>query len=594
MGEPQLHKKNVPAPKVIDAFLKLPEKKRIEILRKNLSDEAVYALGELEFATFLSRDVKRRPDNEIRAYLTDSKNFGAPWQDLIACGEDIAGGHVDSIYTRFHVDRDKPEEKLYALFMCNDLSNRLRVFWEGVKGEPKKEFEEKGMLSIKNPAFAARFFKDDRNFAPGKSFSTIAEEVMNAADLSKETTIMEHLHGAVPQDDPDREEKLSRAAQYNMVLEEPVADPGKTARALQGDDWDTALDPQKILKDKYAVNDIHFNLPERIKQAVDDIPETAEDKAIFQNAALQTCKDIMRTFKKEDLEASNVKGIVEYRKELQEQIVKRDLDKQESKDIRAALGEEYRTLSKEKRGLFLSKTNSKEYNTMMDGLRRFNAKLDLINTGKLPEGLSEEDEQAVRNTDVETLFKNAKSGCYNYGCLKTNNGTSGIIHDSGSERFNSSMNTLKGLNALGKQLHLGEPADAVRSEAQREVLQNRRKPEWMAKNAGKCAAKLIYAQSLLKNGTPACTQERLLKENALNAKIEKLQSNASFKEMTQRAKPEGVSDAIIKGSANLAALYGSAVTAAQSKGHERTGSEIAPADIEDTPDSAGLSAPVKK
>lgn len=108
--------KKIPASTIIEGFRRLPEKKRAEILRSNLSNGALYKVGELEFASHLA-DLKQKDTQTISSFLTDSKNFGGPWQDLIPLGENIAGHHLDSIYSTFKVSREPGSEadKLYAL-----------------------------------------------------------------------------------------------------------------------------------------------------------------------------------------------------------------------------------------------------------------------------------------------------------------------------------------------------------------------------------------------------------------------------------------------------------------------------------------------
>ena len=54
--------KKIPASKIIESFRNLPDKKRIEILRANLSDNALYQIGELEFATSLGKLKSKDPE----------------------------------------------------------------------------------------------------------------------------------------------------------------------------------------------------------------------------------------------------------------------------------------------------------------------------------------------------------------------------------------------------------------------------------------------------------------------------------------------------------------------------------------------------
>ena len=530
--------KKMPASKIIESFRNLPEKKRAEILRANLSEITLYQIGELEFATSLGQ-IKNKDPETIKAYLTDDKNFGGPWKDLIPLGEDIAGAHLSSIYSRFRVPSGPGHEaeKLYALVMCKDLAQRLRVFWDGVKGDKNVEYVDKGLADIKSTQNLTRFMGDQRKYAPGKDFGSFASDVMKAADLSNEKSIMEHINDAVPEDDPRREEKLTRAAQICMIENETYLDPESLARDLNDDNWDKKIDPHKAIAEQEDVINVPYNKVKRIKAAVEDIPETDEDKAIFTNAALQTCKDIKRRIPANERDTEEFRELEKYRSELCCDIVKREVKTASVQELRERLDGEYRTLEKEKSGWFLSKTNTREHDDMTKGVRLFYAKLDMLN-GKEPKGLTDDELKTVNDTDVEKLFNNAKRGCYNYGCLKTSNGTDSIIHAAGNERFDSSMKTLSGLNELGVKLHLCEPAAALRDGAQREMLQHRRDKNWLAQNVENLAAKTIYAQTLLNKGVSEAEQKRLLEDASLNAKVEKIKADKSFKEACCLLLPE--------------------------------------------------------
>lgn len=585
--------KKIPASKIIESFRNLPDKKRIEILRANLSDNALYQIGELEFATSLGK-LKSKDPETIKTYLTDNKNFGGPWQDLVPLGEDIAGAHLNSIYSRFRVPSGPGHEaeKLYALFMCNDLAQRLRVFWDGVKGSKHEEFVDSGLADIKSAEFVARYMGDQRNYAPGKGYGSFASDVMEAVDLSSEKSVMEHLNDGAPEDDPHREEKLTRAAQLCMIQNETEVDPEKIARDLKSDNWKKAVDPHAAIAELNDNPGAPYDKVKRIKTAMEEIPETDEEKAIFQNAALQTCRDIKRATPQKDREGAEFEELEKFSEELSRDIAKRELKEKSVQELRERLDGEYRTLGKEKSGWFLSKTNSKEHDAMMKGVRLLYAKLDMLN-GKEPKGLTEEELKTVSETGVEKLYNNAKRGCYNYGCMKTSNGTDSIIHAAGNERFDSSMKTLSGLNELGVKLHLCEPAAAARDEAQREILQHRRDKNWLAQNVENLAAKTVYAQTLLNKGVSEAEQKKLLEDGTVNAEVEKIKANASFKDMIRTLGHKGVADAMIKGVGSLAAAYHKAHEAANILNERPSAPTLDPAEINPRESTAGLTVPTK-
>ncbi len=132
------------------------------------------------------------------------------------------------------------------------------------------------------------------------------------------------------------------------------------------------------------------------------------------------------------------------------------------------------------------------------------------------------------------------------------------------------MKTLEQLNKLGRKLRLAEPADSVLYDAQRQVLQNRRKKNWLAQNAEEIAARAICAQRLLvqkdEKRVPASQQQKLMEEENLNAQVKKLRASKAFKQMVKSEGAAGIADALIKGGASLAVIYDKADKAVKAKG----------------------------
>ena len=562
--------KRLPLSTIVRKLNALPEEDRNRILKNNIKKEWIDKFGEAEFDSTL-KELKEKPEKEIRAFLTNNDNFGGPWQDLIPPGENIAGEHLHSIYTEFGV-RSNPtdENKLYALIMCKDLSNRLRVFWDSLKSNQQQPYIRKALSTLSNPRNLPIYLSDPGYFADGKGLDTISEDLMKLTDLSEEKSVMGHFRESAPENDPDRLEKLSRAAQLMMILPGNREDPVSVAEKLRGKDWRKTVNPQGKLCTENKNGELRLDhVLRRMKDTIREIPETDEEKVIFEDAALQTCRDIKQICAPEKLEEKEGKALLEFYTELKNNVVKRNLKDKEAQELQKSLSDEYATLTKVKEGAFLSKKNTNEHNVMTKNLRLFYAKLDMLN-GNTPADLDEEERKTVESTDVEELFKNAREGCYSYGRLKTKDGKKGFVHDAGTERFNSSMKTLEQLNKLGRKLRLAEPADSVLYDAQRQVLQNRRKKNWLAENAEEIAARAICAQRLLvqkdEKRVPASQQQKLMEDENLNAQVKKLRASKAFKQMVKSEGAVGIADALIKGGASLAVIYGNAENAVKARG----------------------------
>ncbi len=581
--------KKIPKSVIFKHFLSLPEEQRVKLLQSHISPKLQNELAESEFSSTLNA-LKKKPEPEIRAYLTNDKNFGGPWQDLIPYGERLAGAYKDDIYSRYGgTKRISDEDRLYALVTDKTtMPNRLGIFWGGVKGEVRKAYEKKSLGTLKDMKAMAVFLEDSKNYAPGKTQEDFLEAVKETMDFSKEKSMMDHIREGAPEGDPDRGEKIQRAAQLFMIQPESRVDHEDLAKKLQGKDWKKTVDPKKSLEAAHQGGWVKIEevIP-RIQSAM-EIPETEEEKALFKEAAIQSAKDIFMSFGEGTRESAEGQKILNYAKGLQEELSASYLKQPEVQELRESLAGEIRPLEKEKSGWFLSKTNTKEYDDMMKGVRLFNAKLDMM-SGLQPKGLSEEELKTVQEADAETLLANAKTGVYNYGCLKTTNGRKGFLHDAGEERFDSSMKTLAGLNELGKKLHLGDPAAAVRDEAQQQLLQNRRDKNWMKENVADLAAKTICAQAMMGKGMPAYQQRAMMEGDAFRKQVEKIKADESFQHMMKKVGEEGVADAMIKGVSGLAEVY------MKSKKARRGENSTEISEKELTPDARtqGLTAPVR-
>lgn len=579
--------KKIPKSKILQHFMKLPEEQRVKILGKYISPDLVRTEGANEFYTEIF-GIRKKPEKEAKRFLKE--HFGNSDEQLrkaVRHGEQLAGDYKNLIYTNFGGDTD--ENKLYALVKSQTLSNRLRIFYDELDENKKKAYNGAALANIKNMKALSYYMEDPRNYAPGKTPNDFFDEVAKTMDLSKEKSTMDHLRSGAPEGDPERKEKLQLAAQMCMILPESQFDPEALAEKLQGKDWKKNFDTQKTINQAVQGNRLPIGIAvHRIRTAMNDIPETEEEKALFREAALQTCKDVKRNMGEASLESQEGKEFLKFHKQLQEEMTAEALKQQSVKELQADLAKEYSTLQKEKSGWFLSKTNSDEYDEMMKGLKLFNAKLALMNGQQPKEPLTEEEQKAVQNTDADVLLANAKKGCYKYGSLKTKNGRGSIWHDAGTERFDSSMKSLSKLGELGKKLHISDSATAVRDDAQLQVLQNRRNGDWLKQNIETMVAKTICAQVLINKKTPEYQQRGMLEESALNAQVEKLKANAAFQKMVKTVGHEKLADALINGGTSLYEAYNKAANAAAAEGHQRTASELGPEAMKPEKDAQSL------
>lgn len=579
--------KKLPQQKVLDSFSKLPAAERVELLRNHLDEEQVDELGQNVFHKVLN-EIQKLPEEQAKKALLDEQKLGASVKELLDSGEKVGRGWLDRIYSQF-AKSNSDIDKLYALIKSQTVGNRLERLWDTVKPETKARFRQKGLERLKDPALVGKYLQTEgtNRFAPGKSLESFLEDVtakMKPAELAAEKSVMETLREGLDPQAPEAEEKLIRAAQFFMLNPEYKCDPGAMNRQLRGQDWEQ-LDPQAGPREKPDRIRPDLILP-RMKTVQETIPDTPEDAAIFRKAALQICRDLKHFLPADAWEREHNKAFLQYANELQEQAVKEGLKESHTQELLAGLAEEQTILNREKSGFLMSKTNTPEHNAMTKGLKLFQAKVAMLQ-GKEPQGLTEQEKALVQRSDTRSLFDQARKSCYNYGCLKTKNGRSGFVYEAGENRFKSSMRALNKLNDLGRALNLTQPAEHLRDEAQRELLEHRRDGNWLAANAANYAAKTMYAQTLLNKGASVAEQERRLEAGALEERVDRMKKHASFKKMLKTAEPKGLADAAIKGVTHLAALHQQAYRA--TRGAERTASEIAPKDLEVKQEPQGIS-----
>ena len=580
--------KRIPKSKIMQHFFDLPEEDRFRILRQNLDPSLIDKEAGNQFYTPIV-NLRSKSKEETLAFIR--KYYGDSPEHLktaVEHGELLLGNYKDSEYAKYHAQTD--EEKLYAQIHGETLVHRLRIYYDELNEAGKEDFIREALRKMCTIEAAARTLEDPTSYAKGKSPESLLEDVKKTMNLDAERSVMDYIRNGIPADDPERNEKLHWIAKQYMIFAESSLEPEELCNKLKEEDWRKKFDIQETLReqDDYSRISAGKLLP-RMKEALDDIPETDEEKTLFREAALQVCKDYAALKRMTaDTDDPDKQEFLKFINELQEGLVTDGLKKKENQDLRDNLAKEYATLQKEKSGWFLSKTNSPEYNNMMKHLKLFYAKMDMLSGKPLQESLTAEEQKILDETNVDVLLANAKQGCYNYGTLKTKNGTGSIWHDAGSERFDSSMNTLSQLSELGKKLHLSDPATAVRDEAQVQALQHRSDSKWLKNNIEDVVAKTICAQVLLGKKTPADEQSAKLEGSALAEQVEKIKSSSRFQTMMKMAKPEQLADAVIKGGTGLHELYNQADKAAKKDGRERTASEIEPDSLKPDKKSEGL------
>ena len=549
----------------------------------------ISAEGQGHLYAYLAELSKKNPD-EVREFIREK--FGDTEEHLhktLLHGETLATDHKDYIYRS---KDESDEDKLLKLITDGTtMPQRLWIFYDDLNEKDKKAFDDESLKAMKDAKKLSTALSDMRNFKSGSN-KEFVDDVLKTMDLSKEKSVMEIMQEGIPADDPQRTEKLHCAAEHFMIYPDGMVDPEKFAKDLQDKDWKKKFKAQALMeKEKQYGRLREHSLIERIENTMRDYPETEEERAIFREAGLQACRDYIALLQITDENAEDRperKNLLKYTRKLQDEMAADAMKEDPVQELRRELAAQYEILKQDKSGWFLSKSNSKEYDEMMKGMRIFNAKMDMLSGNEPAEPLTEEERKAAENTPTDVLLANAKQGLYKYGSIKTKSGTGSIWHTAGSKRFDSSLKSLQKLGDLGKKLHLSNTATAIRDETQLQVLQHRRDGKWLKENIADAFAKSICAQVTLNERTPEYQQRKTLGEDALQKQVKKIKSSAAFKKLMENSSPEKLADDIIKGGSSLYESYYRASRAASREGHKRTESEIDPSMIEPQKDTKGL------
>ena len=281
---------------------------------------------------------------------------------------------------------------------------------------------------------------------------------------------------------------------------------------------------------------------------------------LLQKAALQNYRQALRLTPDQTRSSQGWKELQAHTTELQDQVLRASAGKWQ--EYRDSLDEKIQILSREKTGPFLSKTNSPAYDRMMKALRRFRAKLDLVNGIELqpgapgePGALDAQELEQLRSADAGELFQNAKQACFSYCSEKTNAGRKDFVHEAGLQRFNSAFQAIEYMGNIADEAAIRNPAMALKDEMTRELLLRRSSKSWLKANGERCVASTLYALNLHFKGVSPEKQAELLEDEKLEAAVQQIRNDPAFRNMLRKEGLSKLTDLAIGGPAKLSDAY---------------------------------------
>ena len=571
-----MYKQEQVKPLLIKLFNKLPEEKRYELLNEFLSPDAKERRTEAGFVSMLHR-IKDQGKDASRKFLADNNSFGRPWQELLKPMEKRLGDWTETHYREEGIHEDSPaEDKLNTLFRSVSFANRMDFMWQLMDEKRKPAYQRQFLTeTTADPELCSRYFSTQGTFAEGKDWGKFAEALDAALDEASldeaEKSIsdiknpeykkeIETLRGAVDGQWSDDMDKLRFLMQNAMLTPEDDLDVYDLKNKVDSIEWEKKLRPLKKTGKLIKKGELDLSgVIGRSKRIINDA-ENKKDIDICKEAALQNYRDIEQLLPREQQNSKEFKEMKLHAASLQEDVVKAKYE-ENAKNIdngRDLISSQIETLEKEKAGFMLSKTNTPEHNRMTKNLRLFNAKLDMILGKKASQELSATELETVNNTDIKDLFIKAKRSTFDYSCIKSKYGKGRILHRDGIARNSSARNAFDLLNQIGSRLGLTDEATEMMDKVALDVLKFRGNAEWEKKNAEDCAAKTIYALSLIHGGVPDGRQNKMLDDESIDKHVEEIKKRPEFRQMVKNLGPTRLCETILKGGDELAQAYADA------------------------------------
>lgn len=475
-----------------------------------------------------------------------SKNTGIPVDRLL----DDPGGALREYGEKFR------QEKLLSSQAGKPLGARLvhafdnsRQLNTTVEWKTNMGLVSRGMNAVNGliPDEADRVNNLGRNYCA---------EAAAGYEVGRESIPWQNLSGAKPG-------QKRMVMQLAMLLPEEEFKLQDLGMALSRNDWLKRLNPLNTIARLKAEHKLDYGAvtarsKELLSQVETAIQAGSGNPAVkiyeYRQAALRNYSQLLRTMPPDQRNTEGCKQMMAHAAQLQNDLVRDQLQDEMVQEDRTEISRELRTLGKKKSGWFLSEEDSPEYTRMMKSIKKLNLKLDLLEGKPLPANLSQKYLDSLQEANVAKLISKAKYDCYNYARLKTKEGKSGIVHAAGKERLRCSLKICERLGRLSTNLDIRPPAVELKDHAKLRVLQGRSSKSWETQNVPEYAARMIYALSLQYRGVPDAQQKSLI-DKSLDTAVERIMNKPAFQQMVRNEGATGLAAKIVEGTEALTEAY---------------------------------------
>ena len=368
------------------------------------------------------------------------------------------------------------------------------------------------------------------------------------------------------------EEQKTLMYQHALLLPEEEFDPLKYADAFDQPDWREKLSTSALIDKMKSEGRLDYGkLLDRLNEIEADAAGKPQEmltnysKDGLLTAAQGMFREIIRKASAEERETDAFKA---FEKSTSEMLIRSDA----VKDAQKKLNTQMRTLQGEKKGWFLSSTNSDEHQKMIRCQNTYKFKLIQMQGKELPAGLSAEDKEYLKTISLKEAYDTARDATFDYCTKKTENGRDlSFSHAVGRERYDASLKSLEALDKMADTLELRSPAQKMIDETRLEILKKRSRNDWTAEKTEKAAAKLMYAMTVAHQTADPEEQKKRLTPNRMDMGILYIRNQTAFKQMVKNEGAKGVADAIAEGHGKFTDAYVKGANDAARKNHEEPG-----------------------
>lgn len=351
-------------------------------------------------------------------------------------------------------------------------------------------------------------------------------------------------------------EQRTLLMQHAVLLPAQQFDPLAYGEEFDKPGWEQKLDTGALVDRLKREGKLDYGrLADRVDEIVqeasgcDPLAGSGYNKDRLIEASHSLFKEIIKNASPQERETEGFKKLEKYTENM---LVTTDSFEQEQSEL-----EEYMDVQlQEKKGLFLSSTNSEEHNKMVRSQNTLRFKLMQLQGKELPQGVSQEDREFLKTITLKQAYDTARSATFDYAVKKTDHGRNAhFVHNTGDARFDASMNALESMDNMADKLGLRSPAQKLIDETRLEVFSGRRERDWSDEKAEKAAAKLMYAMTVAHKGGASEEQMKMIDPKKVEMGIALIRGQDAFKQMMKNEGAAKLMDRIAEGHGNFTDAY---------------------------------------